>query len=134
MFGLRTLERRRKRSHLSLESSDDRRRGGSLISENRLRADAHELGLSVLMAFRGRHDDSVSSPPVLLDEKGRAVGTTMAAAFGGGVALRRAELVMASWCSRLSIELLAQASWSLVDINSCSKSAIRSSSCELSIV
>jgi hypothetical protein len=50
------------------------------------------------------------------------------------VVLRRAEFVMVSRCSRLSMELMAQASWSFVDINSCSKSAIHARSCELSIV
>lgn len=125
-------------------SAVDRRRGGPLISENKLRADAHEPGLSILMAFRGRRDESISSPPVSLDQKGFAVGTTLVAASGGGgasvlllslvLALRRAEVVMASWCSRLSMELMAHASWSFVDISSRSKSAIRSSSCEFSIV
>jgi len=125
-------------------SAVDRRRGGPLISVNKLRADEHEPGLSILMAFRGRRDESISSPHVLLDKKGFAVGTTMVAARGGGsasvlvlslvVALRRAELLMASWCSRLSMELMAQASWSFVDINSRSKSAISSSSCEFCIV
>jgi hypothetical protein len=134
-FSSMRTRRRAFPSHVS-PAAADRLRGASLTSESKARADAHELGLIIIFAFRRRHN--------VVNEKGPGVGNTVGLSRGGDsasflqlllvVVLRRAVFVMASWCSRLSMELRAQASWSFVDINSCSKSAIRSRSCELCIV
>lgn len=130
-FSSMRTRRRAFPSHVS-PAAADRLRGASLTSESKARADAHELGLIIIFAFRRRHN--------VVNEEGSGVGNTVGLSRGADSAsflqllLVRAVFVMASWCSRLSMELRAQASWSFVDINSCSKSAIRSRSCELCIV
>ena len=78
------LLKREARQSLDSPSMVNRLRGASLISENKLRADAHELGLSILFAFRRRHDEDISSPLFFIDESGFVVETTMAPARGGG--------------------------------------------------